>query len=115
MKARFAVVRAGWWTLRAYRQAHRDVAQRGIEATVGSPPRLPEEAGWVVDPLLHHVGASCLERAVVRQQWDLSQGVARPLIIGVTAVHPEFRAHAWLEGDPPCHSEGFHEVARRLP
>jgi hypothetical protein len=115
MSSRVAVTRAGWWTLRAHRQARREVARRGLEADVSQPPALPVEAGHVVDSVLRRLGASCLERAVVRQQWDLAHGRMRALIVGVTAVRPRFRAHAWLEGDQPCHSEEFAELIRRMP
>ncbi|CAN5649373.1 hypothetical protein BH20ACT23_BH20ACT23_14520 [soil metagenome] len=57
--------------------------------------------------------ATCLERATVLQAWYAAQGQRRDLIIGVTAPQTGFRAHAWLDGDPPCHTEGFHELLRR--
>lgn len=56
---------------------------------------------------------TCLVRATVRQAWHAAHGVHRDLVIGVTAPGRGFQAHAWLDGDPPCHSEGFHELLRR--
>jgi hypothetical protein len=49
----------------------------------------------------------------VLQEWFAAQGSLRDIVIGVTAPNSDFQAHAWLEGDPPCHSEGFKELLRR--
>jgi hypothetical protein len=57
--------------------------------------------------------ANCLVRARILQAWYLAHGEARDVVIGVTAPSKGFRAHAWLEGDPPCHSEGFEELRRQ--
>jgi hypothetical protein len=56
---------------------------------------------------------SCLVRARVLQAWYLAHGRVRDIVIGVTAPSAGFAAHAWLEGDPPCHSEGFTELMRQ--
>ena len=61
------------------------------------------------------MNATCLERATVLQAWDAAHDRPRELIIGVTSPRKGFRAHAWLEGDPPCHEEGFTELLRRPP
>ena len=48
-----------------------------------------------------------------RARAQLAAGGPRELVIGVTSPRNGFRAHAWLEGDPPCHSEGYDELLRR--
>jgi hypothetical protein len=57
--------------------------------------------------------ANCLVRATVRQAWYAAHGDLRDVVIGVTAPSGGFAAHAWLDGDAPCHSDGFHELLRR--
>jgi len=56
---------------------------------------------------------TCLVRAAVRQAWDAAHGRRRDLIIGVRSPGADFQAHAWLDGDPPCHEDGFTELLRR--
>jgi len=52
-------------------------------------------------------------RALVLQTWHAAQGQPRDLVIGVTPPGEDFKAHAWLDGDPPCEHEGFIELLRR--
>lgn len=120
--ARFAPanLRAGLWSLRALRAVRAALPSRGVEsaAEVPPPPRsLPAAAERGVGAVLHRRRASCLERALVLQAWHAAHGDPRELVIGVTAPGDEFRAHAWLEGEDPCHgSEGdFAEILRRPP
>jgi hypothetical protein len=56
---------------------------------------------------------TCLVSATVRQAWYAAQGDRREVVIGVTAPREGFRAHAWLEGDAPCHEHSFEELLRR--
>ncbi len=108
-----ASLRAAWWAQRAVRRARRQLAGGGIEhLDVPPPPPLPASAGRGVAAVLNRRGERCLVSAAVWQQWHLAHGVARDLIIGVTAPGEDFAAHAWLDhevdGDPP-----FVEIARR--
>ena len=66
-----------------------------------------------VAAVLRRRPSTCLEQATVLQAWHAAHGRARDLIIGVTAPKEGFRAHAWLDGDPQCHDEGFRELLRR--
>jgi hypothetical protein len=77
------------------------------------PPKLPPEAEKGVSAVLRYRRNTCLVRAAVRQKWFASRGSHRDIVIGVTAPNSDFQAHAWLDGDPPCHSEGFEELLRR--
>ena len=56
-----------------------------------------------------------MERALVLQTWYAAHGDRRDVVVGVTAPGPEFRAHAWLDGDEPCAGERFAELTRRAP
>ena len=109
-------LRAALWTLRAARQARRSLAVEGINGVhISPPPPLPRRAARGVGGMLRRMNATCLIRAAVVQAWDSAHGHPRDLVVGVTAPGEGFRAHAWLEGDPPCHSEGFAELLRRPP
>jgi len=108
-----ATVRAALWTVRAARRAARQVRDGRIDPQLPRPPRLPADAERGVVAVLWRRGDSCLVRATVRQAWYAGQGLPRDLVIGVTAPGAGFRAHAWLDGDSPCHDEGYRELLRR--
>jgi hypothetical protein len=114
MRVDLPTARAALWTLRASRAARRQ-ADRSLVAAVSLPPvpDVPLEAERGVNAVLRRRRESCLTRASVRQAWFAAHGVSRDLVIGVTAPSSDFRAHAWLDGDPPCHDEGYHELLRR--
>jgi Transglutaminase-like superfamily len=82
-------------------------------AQLPSVPQLPESASIGVELALRLTRAGCLTRATVLQAWLLAHGQARDLVIGVSAPGESFTAHAWLDGDAPCHSTRFRELARR--
>jgi hypothetical protein len=109
-----ANTRAVWWSLRVIRQARRQLGSGGLDALrLEPPPKLPPDAErWVRAPF-RLWGQTCLVHAAVLQEWFASQGLHRDIIIGVTAPNSDFQAHAWLDGDPPCHSEGYQELLRR--
>jgi hypothetical protein len=98
-------LRAAWWTARCVRAAEPE----------RFPPVPAVSAGdrRAVSLALRAARANCLVRARVMQAWYLAHGEERDLVIGVTAPSKGFRAHAWLDGDPPCHSEGFAELSRQ--
>jgi hypothetical protein len=111
---RLATMRAGWWGMRAVWQARRQLAGRGLDGVrLSPPPKLPPDAEAGVLLALRLQRQSCLVRAAVLQEWFASQGSRRDIVIGVTAPNSGFEAHAWLDGDPPCHSEGFQELLRQ--
>ena len=91
------------------------MSSSGIDgaAEVSDPPALPSDAIRGVSAALRRTRASCLERSLVLQRWYAAHGQRRDLIIGVTAPGEEFRAHAWLEGDHPCHDGEYTELLRR--
>lgn len=108
-----ALLRAAWWASRAIRRAKTIPPGSSSAAALPPVPRLPSSARRGVSAALRLARSSCLVRATVLQAWWLAQGEARDLIIGVTAPSKGFSAHAWLEGDPPCHSQGFAELTRQ--
>jgi hypothetical protein len=115
MKVRFdpAVLRAAWWALRAQHRARRGLQRQGLQCSpLPSPPRLAARAEHGVHAVLRRTGATCLVRAMVLQKWQASSGPAPDVVIGVTAPSRGFRAHAWLDGEPACHSDGFEELTR---
>ena len=107
-------LRAALWTFRAVGITRRQLDKRGLDALeLPTVPRLPPEAGRAVGAVLRRRQATCLVSATVRQAWHAAQGHSRDLMIGVTTPGSGFHAHAWLEGDPPCHEDAFHELIRR--
>lgn len=105
--------RAAWWAARSIRRARAIPVGSITAGALPVVPGLPLSARRGVSLSLRLAKASCLVRAIVLQAWWLAHGEERDLVIGVTAPSKGFKAHAWLEGDPPCHSEGFEELTRR--
>ena len=114
-RVRPADARAAVWALRASRRVRRGVATRGLDAVsdVPTPPALPRQSRRGVESVLHRTGATCLIRAAVLQAWDAHHDRPRDLVIGVTRPGDGFRAHAWLDGEAPCHDHGYVELLRR--
>jgi Transglutaminase-like superfamily len=109
-----AKIRASYWSVRAIRQARRQLGSGGLDAIrLKPPPNLPPDAERAVRAPFRLWGQTCLVHAAVLQEWFASQGEYRDIVIGVKAPNSDFQAHAWLDGDPPCHSEGFEELLRR--
>lgn len=107
-------VRAALWGARALRRTRRALKAEGlVQPSLPNVPKVSGEYRYGVVGALRRLDATCLERATVLQSWDAGHDLARDLIIGVTSPRRGFRAHAWLEGDPPCHDEGFTELLRR--
>ena len=111
-----ASVRAAWWAHRAARRVRSHLAVDGLDQlAVLPPPPLPSGCRRRVVAVLGLRRDTCLVRSAVLQEWDLDHGRPRDLIIGVTAPGPGFRAHAWLDGDPPAATDGLDEFTRRPP
>jgi hypothetical protein len=107
-------LRAALWALRALIATRRDPTKNPAQPpSLPRVPRLPPVARRGVEAVLRRRAATCLERATLLQAWYAAQGRRRDVVIGVTAPNTGFRAHAWLDGDPPCHEQGFHELLRR--
>jgi hypothetical protein len=105
---------AAAWALLALRSAKRQLADRRLDhVVVRRPPPLPSDTRRAVVTLLRRRHATCLLEALVLQRWDAARGQPRDLVIGVTAPGDGFLAHAWLDGDVPCHDQQFVELVRR--
>jgi hypothetical protein len=114
-KSAIACLCAAWWTVRATASARRQLAADPTSAVRALPP-VPSVAGRGargVAAALRVSRSTCLVQATVRQAWYAAHGEFRDVVIGVTAPAAGFAAHAWLDGDAPCHSEGFEELLRR--
>ena len=86
----------------------------GLEnVALDPPPALPDEAIRGVGAVLRRRDDSCLVRALVRQRWHAAHGARRDVVIGIARPNGKFLAHAWLEGDSPCHDEHFVELSQR--
>jgi hypothetical protein len=105
-------LRAAWWALRSLRRARRRLRSRGLnEFSLEPPPSLPAAAGRGVHAVLRRVPQTCLERALVLQQWHAAHGERREVVIAVGRPDGGFRAHAWLDGEPGAAS-GLEELTR---
>ena len=111
-----ATLRGALWARSALRSARRALAHGDVkDIELPSPPRLPASAVRGVDALLRRRGATCLERALVKQRWLAAHGDPRPIAIGVTAPSRGFQAHAWLVGENDLLAAGFRELTRLEP
>src|SRR5437763_701391 len=106
--------RGAWWAWRAARRTDRHLRSKGLDAALSppAPPSLPADAVRGVRAVLRRTEDTCLVESIVLQRWHAAHGEPRDLIVGVTDPSSEFRAHAWLDGDPP-HGEPFRELLRR--
>ncbi len=94
----------GWatcgWAVLAVLSVRRQLARGPLDAvSLPGPPADGADGAdghRTVSRVARCLRASCLERALVRQRWWAAQGVARDLLIGVSAPGPGFHAHAWL-------------------
>lgn len=89
--------------------------ERESQPRVPVAPRVGAAFHPVVLAALRVIPTTCLARSIVRQEWLITQGQSCDLLVGVSAGGQSFKAHAWLEGDPPYTYAGFVEVARRAP
>ena len=105
-------VRTLRWAVRAHRQVRGHLAGDQLAAVdLPSPPDTSPGSRHLVAAALRLRTATCLQRCVVLQRFDAAAGLDRAVVIGVTAPGADFRAHAWLEGEPA--GGGFTELHRR--
>jgi hypothetical protein len=97
---------------RCLRNARRRLAagQRGVSV---APRALPPATVCGVEAVLRRIRATCLEAALLRQQWLRSQGVMNDVVVGVKAPFDGFMAHAWLDNPrEPTPPQPWHELTR---
>jgi hypothetical protein len=108
-------LRAAGWAALAVRSVRRQLRAGPIYAVrVPDPPALPPRAGRGVNGVLRRLEPSCLERSLVLQRWLAAQGEHRTVVVGVSSPR-DFRAHAWLDGEPLPAGADYHEIARLTP
>ena len=102
------------WAARAVGPARRQMRRNATEPLeLPTPPRAAAFAEVGILAVLRLSGDKCLMSSSLRQAWLHEQGVDRDMVIGVAGGTRDFRAHAWLEGDPPGTWRGYEEIARR--
>jgi Transglutaminase-like superfamily len=95
-----STLRAAWWAWRSLHRARRRLRRQGLnEFRLEPPPELPAAAGRGVHAVLRRFPQTCLERAMVLQEWHAAHGESREVVIAVGRPEGSFRAHAWLEGE----------------
>jgi hypothetical protein len=107
-------LRAALWAARALFQIRRGLRAHGVGGPIVTvrPPRLPSSAERGVAALLQRLPSTCLERALVQQQWQSARGRAREVVIGVTKPGDGFHAHAWLDGAADDKAASYQELMR---
>ena len=109
-------LRAALWTWRALYRVRRELVERGLDYEAPPPPpQLPRHARRGVLGVLRRTDNTCLERALVLQQWSASHGDPRDVIVAVRGPSVDFAAHAWVEGDGDAEEETFSELMRLEP
>jgi hypothetical protein len=61
---------------------------------------------------LRRVSPTCLERALVVQQWLAAHGDIRDVVIGVQTGSGGLDAHAWIDGHEPMAELAYNELHR---
>jgi hypothetical protein len=111
-----AVASAAAWALRARYRTRRGLSREAFKRSdVPRVPSAPADAELAVRAVLKATRSTCLTGSIVRQHWLAAQGDERDLVIGVSRAAGDFRAHAWLVGDPPSTYAGYTEILRRAP
>ena len=115
MKASLVDLRAASWTVLAVMTARRQLRTRPLQdVRLPRPPAVDDHAVRGVYAVLRRRDTSCLERALVLQSWHSAHGRPQDVVIGVAGTSSQFRAHAWLGGEPQ-EGSGFRELARVAP
>lgn len=105
--------RGARWARRAVRDARRQLRDGNLkDLSLVAPRRLPPSADYGVHAVLRRLPSTCLERAVVLQQWRIAQGDPREIVIGVLRGEDDFKAHAWVEGEGDQLAPAFEELMR---
>lgn len=112
-----AELRAALWAFRAVRIARHQLRRSGYHGLdLPAVPDLPPSSSRGVSAVLRRLPSTCLERAVVLQRWRSSHGDPRDVVVGVHGTREQFRAHAWLEDEPPGPELGaLRELVRLRP
>lgn len=108
-----ANLRAAVWADRALRRVRRQLgAGRLTDFVLPPPPELPAAARTGVEAVLRRRRHTCLEAALVRQQWLAAHGISSEIVIGVATPREGFVAHAWIDGEEAGAPEQFTELTR---
>lgn len=108
-----ANLRAALWANRALAQARRQLKAGQVgDVRLACPPELPTSARQGVEGLLRRRRHSCLEAALIRQEWLAAHGDRREVVIGVRSPTENFIAHAWVDGEEPEAERRFSELTR---
>ncbi len=109
--------RAGLWAWRALRSARAQLRAGAVrDVRILEAPQVPSRAGRAVRLVLSREEPSCLERALVLQRWFSAQGIPRDVVVGTSGtISTEFKAHAWLDGEPAPDETRYVEMIRLAP
>lgn len=100
------------WAIGAIPVTRRRLRADGVKAECPRAPRLGRGAGAGVLAVIRLLRPTCLERALVLQQFFSVQGIDRDVVIGVNKDDNGMSAHAWLSGEDLVQGVGFVEIHR---
>ncbi len=107
-----ANVYAAGWTAVNYVVVHRRLKRDGVRTKpLPAPNWVDARAARGMHAVLRRTSATCLEGALIRQEWFRAHGRSVEVIIGVNTADA-FRAHAWLSSDGPQNSSLYQEIHR---
>lgn len=109
--------RAALWAFRALRSGRAQLREGAVrDVVLPAPPAVSPRALRAVRIVLRSRDPSCLERALVLQRWLCAHGVAKDVVLGTQgSAGSEFRAHAWLDGEPQPAGDHYVEILRLAP
>src|SRR4029077_3942460 len=94
-------LRAPWGRVLPFRTPPPQLRTRPLQdVSLPRPPAVDDHAVRGVYAVLRRRDTSCLERALVPQSWHSAHGRPQDVVIGVACTSSQFRAHAWLGGEP---------------
>ncbi|WP_366943478.1 lasso peptide biosynthesis B2 protein [uncultured Williamsia sp.] len=107
-----ANIAAAVWTAVTYPIVQRRLKRDGVRTRCPSAPhRLPSAASRGMEAVLRRTRATCLESALIRQEWWRAHDRPVEVVIGVDASDG-FTAHAWLSTDDPKVTAVYREIHR---
>lgn len=102
------------WAVRCLGRLRGELVGDDVRQIRVAPPPRSTAGGTrsVIARVLARAGATCLQRSLILQAWDRAHGMHRDVVVGVTAPGPQFRAHAWIDGEEDHAAQEFTEILR---
>lgn len=104
------------WALYAVRAVRRQLSGGALRPTVPRCWITGRSSALGTEAVLKRLSATCLEGALVRQEWLVAHNEAREVVIGVPPAGITHEpAHAWIDGLDTVSPERYVELYRIAP